>query len=225
MMSVLQIICYFCSQLPKFYIITMVSKTRDKLIDVARQLFAHKGLENTTMNDIAAASDKGRRTIYTYFRNKRDIYNAVIERESEQLISRLRVIKDNTKLSPEEKLRLYLDVRFDFMLENNNRHEGFLQYIGRDFRRVDRIRKLAVIKEIEMFKELIADGVKQGVFDALQAARLPFLESMTFEGFDYCNIRGLFDEYKIDMNTTRTNIIEFITSGIMARPAAENSPQ
>ncbi len=63
----------------------MVSKTREKLIDVARQLFVHKGIENTTMNDIAAASDKGRRTIYTYFKNKREIYNAVIERQSEQL--------------------------------------------------------------------------------------------------------------------------------------------
>lgn len=49
----------------------MVVKTREKLIEVARQLFVHKGLENTTMNDIANASEKGRRTIYTYFRNKR----------------------------------------------------------------------------------------------------------------------------------------------------------
>ena len=49
----------------------MVNKTRDKLIEVARQLFVHKGIENTTMNDIANASDKGRRTIYTYFKNKR----------------------------------------------------------------------------------------------------------------------------------------------------------
>lgn len=33
-------------------------KTRDKLIDIARQLFAHKGIENTTMNDIAIAAEK-----------------------------------------------------------------------------------------------------------------------------------------------------------------------
>ena len=46
----------------------MVSKTRDILIEVARQLFARKGIENTTMNDIAEASDKGRRTIYTYLK-------------------------------------------------------------------------------------------------------------------------------------------------------------
>ena len=45
----------------------MVLKTRERLIEVARQLFTNKGIENTTMNDIANASDKGRRTIYTYF--------------------------------------------------------------------------------------------------------------------------------------------------------------
>ena len=51
----------------------MVSKTRDKFIEVARQLFARKGVENTTMNDIASASEKGRRTIYTYFKSKRKL--------------------------------------------------------------------------------------------------------------------------------------------------------
>ena len=40
-----------------------VSKTRQKLVDVARQLFAKNGIANTTMNDIAVASGKGRRKI------------------------------------------------------------------------------------------------------------------------------------------------------------------
>ena len=81
----------------------MVLKTRDKFIEVARQLFARKGVENTTMNDIAFASDKGRRTIYTYFKSKRDIFNAVIESETDQLLSRLRHIVARQS-SPEEKL-------------------------------------------------------------------------------------------------------------------------
>lgn len=66
----------------------MASTTRDILIDVARQLFALKGVEKTTMLDIAEASEKGRRTIYTYFKNKREIHQAVIEKESEQIVSR-----------------------------------------------------------------------------------------------------------------------------------------
>ena len=40
-----------------------VSKTKAKLVDVARQLFAKMGVENTTMNDIALASKKGERSI------------------------------------------------------------------------------------------------------------------------------------------------------------------
>ena len=34
------------------------SKTRDMLVDVARQLFARMGVDNTTMIDIAQASKK-----------------------------------------------------------------------------------------------------------------------------------------------------------------------
>ena len=49
-----------------------VSKTREMLIDVARQLFARMGVDNTTMNDIALASKKGRRTLYTYFKSKNE---------------------------------------------------------------------------------------------------------------------------------------------------------
>ena len=62
-----------------------ITKTRQKLIEVARELFARKGIEGTTMNDIATTSQKGRRTLYTYFRNKEEVFAAVIEDELEHL--------------------------------------------------------------------------------------------------------------------------------------------
>ena len=90
----------------------MVSKTRERLIEVARQLFVRKGVENTTMLDIANASDKGRRTIYTYFKNKREIHQAVIERESEQIVSRQRQIQTET-VSASKKLENFMRARFE----------------------------------------------------------------------------------------------------------------
>ena len=86
-------------------------KTRDKLIDIARQLFAHKGIENTTMNDIAIAAEKGRRTIYTYFKNKRDIYNAVVETESDKVLSKLSEIA-KLQIPADEKLMEFIFQRF-----------------------------------------------------------------------------------------------------------------
>ena len=94
----------------------MASRTKDKLIDVARQLFAHKGVENTTMNDIASASDKGRRTIYTYFKSKTEIFNAVVNREAQSIIERIADIP-SMPISPEEKLMNFIFSRFEAVKE------------------------------------------------------------------------------------------------------------
>ena len=76
-----------------------VSKTRDVLVDVARQLFARMGFHNTTMNDIAQASQKGRRTLYTYFKNKDDVFDAVVEAELDKLVDSLTEIAARQLLS------------------------------------------------------------------------------------------------------------------------------
>ena len=51
-----------------------ISKTKQKLLEVSRLLFARNGVENTTMNEIAEASGYGRRTLYTHFKNKNDSF-------------------------------------------------------------------------------------------------------------------------------------------------------
>ena len=71
---------------------TTISKTSSTLIDVAEPLFAKQGVENTTMNDIAKASQRGRRTLYTYFSSKNDIYKAVIESELNGLYKKLEAV-------------------------------------------------------------------------------------------------------------------------------------
>lgn len=50
-------------------------------MDVASGLFATAGLRRTTMETIAAAAGRGRRTVYMYFKNKAEIYDAVVEAE------------------------------------------------------------------------------------------------------------------------------------------------
>lgn len=51
------------------------------IVDVAAGLFATAGLRRTTMETIAAAAGRGRRTVYMYFSNKAEIYDAVVEYE------------------------------------------------------------------------------------------------------------------------------------------------
>ena len=77
-----------------------MKKTRDLLIESARIVFARLGVQHATMNDIAEESNKGRRTLYTYFKSKEEVYNAVVEKELDTLVSKLQSIS-NSSLTPE----------------------------------------------------------------------------------------------------------------------------
>lgn len=192
----------------------MVSKTRDKLIEVARQLFVYKGVENTTMNDIAAASDKGRRTIYTYFKNKREIFNAVVEKQSDAIISRLQevVLSD---LEPEEKLRAYLKLRFKVFNQSIPRVESKAHMLfTRDHRRNIRINQLALVKERALFTSLLHQGVEAGAFDAVQAQKLPWLHALAFQASDYLQSNGMFESFGADPDEICGNMIDFIVTGL-----------
>lgn len=194
----------------------MVSKTRDKLIEVARQLFVNKGVENTTMNDIAAASEKGRRTIYTYFKNKREIYDAVLESESNAIICRLREVIESD-LSPIEKLRTYLVKRFDVISPMQNKHktpyDRYRALFSKDARRIEKIYELARKKEHALFVELIEEGVADGSFDPRQAERLPYLMSLVFLSADHIRLNTITSgEY--DLETVCEKLVEFVTEGI-----------
>lgn len=194
----------------------MVSKTRDKLIEVARQLFANKGVENTTMNDIAAASEKGRRTIYTYFKNKREIYNAVIEKQSDKIIENLRSIASSS-LDPVQKLEQYLSQRFQLVVDYVPKHDMVLRHLfDRDLRRMEKIHRLAVLKEEEMFRSLLEDGINLGAFDRSQAMRLLKLHPILFQGVDFCAMRdGAYGTSSGSVMDSRSDVVGFLVQGIL----------
>ncbi len=53
---------------------------QNAIIDAAERLFFSKGIENTTMDEVAAAAELSKGTLYLYFKNKDDLYHAIVER-------------------------------------------------------------------------------------------------------------------------------------------------
>lgn len=51
---------------------------RDNILSAAKELFATKGVAETTMDDIAVLADYSKSTIYVYFKSKEDIYNSIV---------------------------------------------------------------------------------------------------------------------------------------------------
>ncbi len=53
--------------------------TRQQLLEAAIGVFAEKGVSRTSLQDIAAAAGTTRGAIYWHFKNKADLFNALIE--------------------------------------------------------------------------------------------------------------------------------------------------
>ena len=130
-----------------------ISKTRQKLIDVARQQFAKNGIENTTMNDIARESGKGRRTLYTYFKSKDDIYFAVIETELERLSDRLDELAAK-KIRPMEKIIELIYTHLSMIKETVVRNGNLRAEFFRNIWMVEKVRKKFDEDEIELFRKV-----------------------------------------------------------------------
>ena len=141
-----------------------ISKTRQKLVDVARKLFAKNGLENTTMNDIAVASGKGRRTLYTYFKSKEDIYSAVIASELERLSDKLDEVAAK-KIQPQDKIIELIYTHLNMIKETVVRNGNLRAEFFRNIWMVEKIRKNFDEDEIELFRKVYADGKADGEFD------------------------------------------------------------
>ena len=141
-----------------------ISKTRQKLIDIARQLFAKRGVANTTMNDIAVASGKGRRTLYTYFNSKEEVYSAVIESELERLSDKLDEVAA-MKMRPLDKVIELIYTHLSMIRETVVRNGNLRAEFFRNIWMVEKVRKKFDDYEIDLFSKVYQDGKAAGDFD------------------------------------------------------------
>lgn len=185
-----------------------VSKTKAKLVDVARQLFAKMGVESTTMNDIAVASKKGRRTLYTYFKSKEEIYLAVVETELDILWGTMkRVVERDT--SPEQKIIELIYTRLDVVKEVVYRNGTLRANFFRDIWRVEKVRKKFDSKEIQLFKVVLEEGKEKGVFHVDDIDMMADLIHYCLKGVEVPYIRGLIGE-NLDMETRKKYVANIV---------------
>ncbi|HPA73357.1 MAG TPA: TetR/AcrR family transcriptional regulator [Spirochaetota bacterium] len=62
---------------------------RDRIVDRAQEIFFEKGFDGATIDDIAAAAGYSKRSIYLYFRDREELFLAVVVRGQELLFDTL----------------------------------------------------------------------------------------------------------------------------------------
>lgn len=187
-----------------------IIKTKEMLVDVARKLFATKGFENTTMNDIALASQKGRRTLYTYFKSKEDVYFAVVESEVFQLANKLKLVAKK-EISPDKRLIEYIYTRMDAIKEVVNRNGNLQADFFRDIRQVERVRRKLDFREKAILKGILIEGIEQKIFNIQDPDFAASMVHYALKGFEVPYIRG---ELEGLMSEKKNFIIGFVFHGL-----------
>ena len=99
-----------------------INKTRAQIMEVATRLFQKFGFDKTSMEDIAAAAHKAKRSLYNHFTDKEDLFSSVAVQELDTICEQLRRVFEDTTARPLERLQRFLLARFDLIAESGIYH-------------------------------------------------------------------------------------------------------
>ena len=95
---------------------------RAKIVDAARSIFARKGFARGIMDEIAKEAGIAKGTIYLYFRSKKEIYKAVMDRDME-FLNKITLERMDAAVNLEGKIRAFTLTR----LENGEARKEFFR--------------------------------------------------------------------------------------------------
>ncbi len=88
----------------------------EKILTAAARLFAAHHFHEARMEDIAEAAEVGKGTLYRYFRDKEELYMALLTRAAEQMAGRLRAVEAVS--GPRARLAAMVEAILDYFDEH-----------------------------------------------------------------------------------------------------------
>ncbi|AVS76228.1 TetR family transcriptional regulator [Paracidovorax cattleyae] len=117
--------------------------TRNSLLDAAEHVFYQKGVSNASLNDIAQAAGATRGAIYWHFKDKVDLFNAMMERVTLPLECASDECAGHNRMSPLQRLRAVID----FVLRSLEKDESMRRVFEIAMFRVEYVGELSAVRD------------------------------------------------------------------------------
>lgn len=105
------------------------AQRREQLLEIARELFAERGIEGTSVEEIAARAGVSKPVVYEHFGGKEGAYAVVVDREVQNLHGAIRTALTTPDASPRELLERGAMALLDYIDQSP---DGF-RILNRDF--------------------------------------------------------------------------------------------
>lgn len=140
---------------------------RNSIIDAAEKVFFKYGFELTTVDNIAVEAGFTKKTIYSYFNSKEEIYYSIMIRGFNIINAKCEKAIKNVEIESEiEKIRIMGKCFIDFSLEYPGYFKSIVDYENNDIEAIDDL-KNSVLQECylagEYCFELLRSIIKKGV--------------------------------------------------------------
>lgn len=139
-------------------------KVKTHILEVSRRIFSKFGFRKTTMDDIAQAAQKGKSTLYYYFRNKEAVFQGVVEKEARILKSKLLYVVSE-ELDGKSKLKKYIQTRIYALRELANFYDALQNEYLNHLAFIEHIREKYDREEITLIKMMLIEGIDRNEFE------------------------------------------------------------
>jgi AcrR family transcriptional regulator len=137
---------------------------RLKILTAAAELFAAQPFHKVCLSDVAEAAAVGKGTLYTYFKNKEDLYFSVLYSGFTRLLERLRTWIGESAHNPVENLEAVIQEMVAFAYQNPH-HFKLMRSVSKH-QVVDHSKWEGTRRELlDIIEAVIRKGKRQGLFD------------------------------------------------------------
>lgn len=167
---------------------TTLHTTKEKIVRVAQKLFIELSFYGTTMKDIANAAKVSRRTLYTHFNNKEDIFNYIVDQKLELINQKLEQAV-RTALPADKRLKLYIKERFNLIAELMGGNQSIKETFLHNNCKIEVLRKNIDKQEMKLLYAILKEGIETGIFAINQPRRLANSLQSVFKSLEFGFIR------------------------------------
>ncbi|MCY1722247.1 TetR/AcrR family transcriptional regulator [Prolixibacteraceae bacterium Z1-6] len=139
------------------------NKTKLQIVEAAGTTFSRFGFKKTTMDDIAFTAGKGKSSIYYYFKNKEEVFEAVTEHEAEILKEEINKALARTEKAT-DKLRTYIYLRMNRFTAKGNLYAAINDNFLATFSFIEKIRNNHREYELKIISSILNQGIEENEF-------------------------------------------------------------
>ncbi len=146
---------------------------KETILASARELFAQKGYNATTMDEVAEAAGVNKATVYYYFGSKQKLYEEIMLTTLESMYEYL--LRRNSSDDPAEALKGYIFAFYTHAKQD----EAFLRILMREIASNGEHLPLAAarlfVRIVGILEEILKKGYQTGVFTVSDVKLVHFL--------------------------------------------------